>query len=52
MPGQAGCAVGGAVEVLEVLFGLWVESVAGEEGSVPGQSNVALVLPAGRARGS
>lgn len=35
MPGQAGCAVGGAVEVLEVLFGLWVESVAGEEGSVP-----------------
>lgn len=40
MPGQAGSAVGWAVEVLEMLFGLWVELVAGE---VPGQSNVALV---------
>lgn len=39
MPGQAGCAVGWAVEVLEMLFGLWVELVAGE---VPGQSNVVL----------
>lgn len=40
MPGQVGSAVGWAVEVLEMLFGLWVELVAGE---VPGQSNVELV---------
>ena len=48
--GQTGSVVGRSAGVLRVTSGVWVESVAGEEGSVPGQSNVTLVLSAERCR--
>lgn len=45
--GQTGGSVGRSVGVLRVAASeVWAELVAGEEGSVPGQSNVRLVLPA------
>lgn len=45
--GQAVGSVGRSVEVLRVeVSEVWAELVAGEEGSVPGQSNARLVLSA------
>lgn len=44
--GQTGGSVVRSVGVLRVTSEVWAELVAGEEGSVPGQSNVRLVLSA------
>lgn len=42
-----GQVVGSSVDVLRVVASeVWAELVAGEEGSVPGQRNVRLVLSA------
>lgn len=46
--GQTG--VDRSVVVLRVTSVVWVESVVGEEVSVPGQSNVTLALSAERCR--
>jgi len=48
--GQPGSVVGRSAAVLRVTSGVWVESVAGEAGSVSGQSNVTLALSAERCR--
>lgn len=48
--GQTGSVVGRSAGVLRVTSGVWVESVSGEEGSMPGQSNVTLALSAERRR--
>lgn len=45
--GQTGDGVGRSVDMLRVVVSeVWAELVPGEEGSVPGQSNVRLVLSA------
>lgn len=45
--GQTGGSVGSSAGVLRVVASeVWAELVAGEEGSVPGRSNVRLVLSA------
>lgn len=43
---QTGSVVGRSVCVLRISSGFWVVSEVGEEGSVPGQSNITLALSA------
>lgn len=50
MVGQTGGVVGRLARVLRVTSVVWVGSVAGEEGFMPGQSNVTLVPSAERCR--